>query len=223
MMSDLFSSLDCGQLGSLSLFLWFSPITVASMFFVSSTWTVHPAGMLMLMIALNSDTRAKALLPMPLFLFSLMFYLVTLNLIGLVPFVYGVTSNLWVAASLALVLWGLLLVSGAVIDPVSSAAHLTPAGAPPALIPFLILVETISILIRPLTLTVRLIANISAGHIVMSLIANCLVSLTSAALVSMFLLNVGYTLFEVFVCVIQAYIFTLLVKLYAEEHPPVKK
>lgn len=101
----------------------------------------------------------------------------------------------------------------------ASAAHLAPAGAPAALVPFLVLVETISILIRPLTLTVRLIANISAGHIVISLIANCLVRASTTALVSIFILNVGYTLFEVFVCLIQAYIFTLLVKLYAEEHP----
>jgi len=77
----------------------------------------------------------------------------------------------------------------------------------------------VSIIIRPLTLTVRLIANISAGHIVISLIANVLVSASLPALVSIFLLNVGYNLFEVFVCLIQAYIFTLLVKLYAEEHP----
>ncbi|YP_003695.1 ATP synthase F0 subunit 6 (mitochondrion) [Aplysia californica] len=219
MMSDLFSSLDCGQLGSISFLLWLTPIMVASMFFVSSSWKAQPSGILMLLIATNSETRAKALLPLPLFLFSLMFFLVMMNLIGLVPFVYGVTSNLWITSSLAVVMWGLLILSGWTMSPVASAAHLAPAGAPAALVPFLVLVETISIMIRPLTLTVRLIANISAGHIVMSLIANCLVSASTTALVSMFVLNVGYTLFEVFVCLIQAYIFTLLVKLYAEEHP----
>lgn len=219
MISDLFSSLDCGHLGSISFLLWMRPIAVATLFFVSSSWKANAGGTLLLLLSTNSDTRAKRLLPLPLFLFALMLFLVTMNLIGLVPFVYGVTRNIWVACSAAILLWGSLIISGWSFDPVKSAAHLAPAGAPPALVPFLVLVETVSIIIRPLTLTVRLIANISAGHIVISLIANVLVSASLPALVSIFLLNVGYNLFEVFVCLIQAYIFTLLVKLYAEEHP----
>jgi ATP synthase subunit 6 len=142
-----------------------------------------------------------------------------MNLIGLTPFTYGGTSSLWTARSLALVLWFSLLLSGWVKFPKESAAHLAPAGAPGALIPFLVLVETIRILIRPLTLTVRLIANIRAGHIVISLISNCLRSVGIITIIPLLAVNVGYTLFEVFVCFIQAYIFSLLVKLYSEEHP----
>lgn len=85
--------------------------------------------------------------------------------------------------------------------------------------PLLVLIETVRILIRPLTLTVRLIANIRAGHIVLSLLANCLTRLSGVTLLSIMLLNTGYNIFEVFVCVIQAYIFSLLIKLYAGEHP----
>ena len=95
-------------------------------------------------------------------------------------------------------------------------AHLTPSGAPVAVAPLLVLIETISVLIRPLTLTVRLIANIRAGHIVLSLVANCLTAVPS---LRMLLLNTGYRMFEVFVCIIQAYIFSLLIKLYGSEHP----
>merc|ERR1711893_531541 len=169
MIRDLFSSLDCGQLGSLSFLTWLTPILVASIFLSSSSWKRQPSGILILLLATNRETRAKGLLPLPLFLFGLILFLVIMNLIGLIP--------------------------------------------------FLVLVETVRIIIRPLTLTVRLIANIRAGHIVMSLIANCLVRASISALIPVFLINVGYTLFEVFVCFIQAYIFTLLVKLYAEEHP----
>ncbi|KAH9518908.1 ATP synthase subunit H protein (Va0H) (atp6H) (Atp6v0e) [Bulinus truncatus] len=98
-------------------------------------------------------------------------------------------------------------------------AHLVPAGRPALLIPFLIIIEIISILIRPLTLTVRLIANIRAGHIVLSLIANCLTSLGFTRILLILIVSVFYNIFEVFVCFIQAYIFTLLLKLYRLEHP----
>lgn len=166
----------------------------------------------------HSDIR-KNIAPLSLFLFSLMLFLVLINLIGLAPYVYGITSNLWTASSLALLFWGLLLVSGWQNNPAASAAHLAPAGAPGALVPFLVLIETVRILIRPLTLTVRLIANIRAGHIVLSLVANCLTRVSGLSFIFILILNTGYNMFEVFVCVIQSYIFSLLVKLYAEEHP----
>ena len=167
---------------------------------------------------IHSDVR-KTIAPLSLFLFSLILFFISINLIGLAPYVYGVTRNLWAARSLALLLWGLLLVSGWQNNPSASAAHLAPAGAPGALVPFLVLIETVRILIRPLTLTVRLVANIRAGHIVLSLVANCLTRVSGISFLLILMLNTGYNMFEVFVCVIQAYIFSLLVKLYAEEHP----
>lgn len=97
---------------------------------------------------------------------------------------------------------------------------MAPSGAPLGLAPFLVLIETVRILIRPLTLTVRLMANIRAGHIVLGLLANRLTVLTGHILIlPLALLNVGYMLFEFFVCVIQAYIFSLLISLYHAEHP----
>jgi F-type H+-transporting ATPase subunit a len=97
---------------------------------------------------------------------------------------------------------------------------LAPSGAPGALMPFLILIETISILIRPITLTVRLVANISAGHIILALLANVLSSslgiFSWSACVAIIIF---YYLFEIFVSFIQAYIFTLLIRLYITEHP----
>nr|YP_001816807.1 ATP synthase F0 subunit 6 [Elysia chlorotica]ACB70186.1 ATP synthase F0 subunit 6 [Elysia chlorotica] len=219
MMADLFSSLDCNQFGTMSYVVWLLPLFITSSFFLSSSWNVTPISLASLALSNESDTKQKKILPLPLFLFSLMFFLVQMNFIGLTPLTYSSTSSLWTAGSLALVLWFSLLLSGWVKFPKESAAHLAPAGAPGALIPFLVLVETVSTLIRPLTLTVRLIANISAGHIVMSLISNCLTSVGVLTMLPLLMVNVGYTLFEVFVCVVQAYIFSLLMKLYAEEHP----
>nr|QOZ40956.1 ATP synthase F0 subunit 6 [Berghia stephanieae] len=156
---------------------------------------------------------------MPLFVFSLMGFILSMNLLGLVPFVYSVTSNIWIAASMALVFWGMLILSGWIKFPKESAAHLAPAGAPAPLMPLLVLIETVSICIRPLTLMVRLIANISAGHIIMGLVANALTVAELHTGAFTFAVHVGYNMFELFVCFIQAYVFSLLIKLYSEEHP----
>nr|NP_038234.1 ATP synthase F0 subunit 6 [Pupa strigosa]BAA89023.1 ATPase6 [Pupa strigosa] len=219
MHADLFSSLDCGIIGAMSSLLWLLPLLMVLALSSPSSWFItQPAG-LKYSINMYSHTSMKKMFPLQVFLVTLMSYLILMNLAGLIPFVYGATSSLWFAGSMALLLWMLLILSGWQRSPMESAAHLAPSGAPAALLPVLVLIETVSILIRPLTLTVRLIANISAGHIVMSLIANTLVSSGVLSMVSIFAVNVGYEMFEVFVCFIQAYIFTLLVKLYAEEHP----
>lgn len=104
-----------------------------------------------------------------------MLSLISLNFLGLAPLVYGVTTSLWVRRSFAILLWGLLILSGYTYNYKVSLAHLCPSGAPKVLIPFLVIIERISILIRPLTLTVRLVANMRAGHIILSLAA-CVLS-----------------------------------------------
>jgi len=161
----------------------------------------------------------KKLSPLSLIIFIVITFIILINLFGLIPYTYGITRNLWPSARMALLLWGLLVISGITFNYKSVLAHLTPAGAPAVLAPFLVLIETVRITIRPLTLTVRLIANISAGHIVLSLIANCIRAVGGFTLLIIIFLNVGYNIFEIFVCLIQAYIFSLLLKLYGEEHP----
>lgn len=113
-----------------------------------------------------------------------------------------------------------IVLSGILFEYKSFFAHLTPRRAPDALRPALVIIETLRILIRPLTLSFRLAANMTAGHIVLTLISSYLryyVFETSGLVLS--LLLAGYTLFEVGICIIQAYIFTLLLTLYADEHP----
>nr|YP_010874764.1 ATP synthase F0 subunit 6 [Facelina bostoniensis]WGV42886.1 ATP synthase F0 subunit 6 [Facelina bostoniensis] len=219
MFTDLFSALDCMQIGWLSTLLWTIPAAVASIFIISNSWGQSNQKIFLALLSTNSETRQKSLPGIPLLVFSLMGFILFSNLLGLVPFVYGITSNIWVVGSLALVFWGLLILSGWTKFPTESAAHLAPAGAPAALVPLLVMIETVSICIRPLTLMVRLIANISAGHIIMGLIANALAVSALHIGAMTFFVHVGYNIFEVFVCFIQAYIFSLLVKLYSEEHP----
>nr|YP_010735477.1 ATP synthase F0 subunit 6 [Deroceras laeve]WEI33068.1 ATP synthase F0 subunit 6 [Deroceras laeve] len=215
MMTDLFSSLD----GAYSIWSWLASILLTLTFSMNSSWVWSLP--LMFLSRISSFWKgAQSFNPMKLLLTGLMLFLIFNNLIGLTPYVYGVTSSLWFNSSLALLLWLSLLLSGMLNSPKQVIAHLAPSGAPMVLIPFLVIIETISIMIRPLTLTVRLVANISAGHIVLSLIANVLSSSlpTSSTMILSFIM-IGYMLFEVFVSFIQAYIFTLLISLYAAEHP----
>jgi F0F1-type ATP synthase membrane subunit a len=76
----------------------------------------------------------------------------------------------------------------------------------------MILIETVRLLIRPITLSVRLVANITMGHLVLRLMGDSMIGIGS-------LIVGGYVLFEFFVCRLQAYVFTLLVRLYRSDHP----
>nr|YP_009136673.1 ATP synthase F0 subunit 6 [Melibe leonina]AKE07278.1 ATP synthase F0 subunit 6 [Melibe leonina] len=219
MLSDLFSALDCMQIGWLSWMMWLSPILMAATFLTSNSWGQSQNVMLLKFLSTNSETNQKSLPGLPLFIFSLMGFILSMNFLGLVPFVYGPTSNVWISMSMALVFWSLIVISGWSKFPKESAAHLAPAGAPGALVPLLVLIETASLVLRPITLTVRLVANISAGHIIMGLIANALTVTGIAGTAVALVVHVGYNMFEIFVCFIQAYVFSLLIKLYAEEHP----
>nr|UKT66244.1 ATP synthase F0 subunit 6 [Haplotrema minimum] len=216
MMSDLFSSLD----GCHSLLSWTTSMVVV-LLLMNKSWLNTSLSPFKNYIMVMFKESSKILYnPLQLLLLSLFLLLMLNNLIGLTPFTYGMTSNLFTSSSLGLLLWMTILLSGWMKSPSQSTAHLAPSGAPMILLPFLVLIETISILIRPITLTVRLVANISAGHIVMGLIANSLSTMSSSLNTSLLMLiMIFYTLFEFFVSVIQAYIFSLLISLYVSEHP----
>nr|YP_010974588.1 ATP synthase F0 subunit 6 [Pomacea reevei]WNR57041.1 ATP synthase F0 subunit 6 [Pomacea reevei] len=154
---------------------------------------------------------------------SLFLFLILLNLSGLVPYVFSPTSHLVVSLSIGLPMWMCLIMSAILYSFSSVIASLLPMGAPASLNPFLVLVESVSIMVRPLTLSVRLMANMSAGHIVLGLVGSYLAAtLFSASLSTTMLLmmvQIFYTIFEFGISLIQAYIFCLLITLYSDEHP----
>lgn len=106
-------------------------------------------------------------------------------------------------------------------QPTHALGHLLPEGAPTLLIPVLIIIETISLFIRPLALGVRLTANLTAGHLLIQLIATAafvLLPLMPAVAVLTMALLFLLTLLEVAVAMIQAYVFVLLLSLYLQEN-----
>nr|YP_009421073.1 ATP synthase F0 subunit 6 [Viviparus chui]ASR74841.1 ATP synthase F0 subunit 6 [Viviparus chui] len=107
---------------------------------------------------------------------GLFLFLIFVNLSGLIPYVFSPTSHLVVSFSLGFPLWLSLILSGGWHNLKSVVASLLPMGAPFLLNPFLVVIETVSIMVRSITLSVRLIANMSAGHIVLTLIGNYLMA-----------------------------------------------
>nr|APF46514.1 ATP6 [Dicrurus macrocercus]AYD74934.1 ATP6 [Dicrurus macrocercus]AYD74935.1 ATP6 [Dicrurus macrocercus] len=169
-----------------------------------------------LMMPLNKKGHKWALI-----LTSLMVFLLLINLLGLLPYTFTPTTQLSMNLALAFPLWLATLLTGLRNQPSASLGHLLPEGTPTPLIPALIMIETISLLIRPLALGVRLTANLTAGHLLIQLISTATVTLASTMpMVSLltFLVLFLLTILEVAVAMIQAYVFVLLLSLYLQEN-----
>nr|YP_636036.1 ATP synthase F0 subunit 6 [Lepisosteus osseus]ABF74792.1 ATP synthase F0 subunit 6 [Lepisosteus osseus] len=156
-----------------------------------------------------------------LILTSLMLYLITLNLLGLLPYTFTPTTQLSLNMGFAVPLWLATVIIGMRNQPTAALGHLLPEGTPAPLIPVLIIIETISLMIRPLALGVRLTANLTAGHLLIQLLSTATFVLlqlmpTVATLTAMVMLLL--TLLEVAVAMIQAYVFVLLLSLYLQEN-----
>nr|AQS27664.1 ATP6 [Dendropicos poecilolaemus]AQS27716.1 ATP6 [Dendropicos poecilolaemus] len=169
-----------------------------------------------LMTPLNKNGHKWALI-----LTSLMILLLSINLLGLLPYTFTPTTQLSMNMALAFPLWLATLLMGLRNQPSTSLGHLLPEGTPTPLIPALILIETTSLLIRPLALGVRLTANLTAGHLLIQLISTASTALLSilpaiSILTSIILLLL--TILEVAVAMIQAYVFVLLLSLYLQEN-----
>nr|ANE20775.1 ATP synthase F0 subunit 6 [Zosterops pallidus] len=169
-----------------------------------------------LMTPLNKEGHKWALI-----LTSLMIFLLLINLLGLLPYTFTPTTQLSMNLALAFPLWLATLLTGLRNQPSASLGHLLPEGTPTPLIPALILIETTSLLIRPLALGVRLTANLTAGHLLIQLISTATVALFSTMpMVSLLTLLVLFllTILEIAVAMIQTYVFVLLLSLYLQEN-----
>nr|YP_010585272.1 ATP synthase F0 subunit 6 [Mystus gulio]UZU71431.1 ATP synthase F0 subunit 6 [Mystus gulio] len=169
-----------------------------------------------LLMPLNKGGHKWAML-----LTSLMIFILMLNILGLLPYTFTPTTQLSLNMGLAVPLWLATVIIGLRNQPTAALGHLLPEGTPVPLIPVLIIIETISLFIRPLALGVRLTANLTAGHLLIQLISTATITLlpmmTTVATLTAILL-VLLTLLEVAVAVIQAYVFVLLLSLYLQEN-----
>nr|UTN43102.1 ATP synthase F0 subunit 6 [Oxylipeurus chiniri] len=160
---------------------------------------------------------AKKAKQMAVFLASLFMIIFSLGFVSLVPSVFTATAHMAVNLSFALPLWLIGMIFAFAKSLKSALAHFVPTGSPSALIPFLILIETVSSLIRPMTLSVRLMANMMAGHLILCLASQAASNLEFLGLISVSFLQSFLLIFEAGVAVVQAYVFMGLMNLYWNE------
>lgn len=156
-----------------------------------------------------------------LMLISLILFIGSTNLLGLLPHSFTPTTQLSINLGIAIPLWAGAVITGFRYKTKASLAHFLPQGTPLPLIPILIIIETISLFIQPIALAVRLTANITAGHLLIHLIGGATLVLSSisptTALITFIILTI-LTILEFAVALIQAYVFTLLVSLYLHDN-----
>nr|WIF29503.1 ATP synthase F0 subunit 6 [Echinosorex gymnura] len=156
-----------------------------------------------------------------LLLMSLIMFIGSTNLLGLFPHSFTPTTQLSMNLGMAIPLWAGTVIMGFRFKTKASLAHFLPQGTPLALIPMLVLIETISLFIQPMALAVRLTANITAGHLLIHLIGSAtltLISISPTAAAFSFIILILLTILEFAVALIQAYVFTLLVSLYLHDN-----
>jgi F-type H+-transporting ATPase subunit a len=150
------------------------------------------------------------------FLCTLFFFILTCNLLGMLPGSYTATSNLNVTAALAVLTLVLIVISGMVAQgPLGYLKHMVPAGTPLLIAPMVVLIEILSLFVKPIALTIRLGANMTAGHIVILVMLSFIFVFQSVAMAGFSIpLAVAITILETIVAFIQAYVFTLLSSIF---------
>nr|SBW75605.1 ATP synthase F0 subunit 6 [Chelonoidis denticulatus] len=151
---------------------------------------------------------------------SLMAMLLMINLLGLLPYTFTPTTQLSMNMGLAVPMWMATVFMGLRNQLTTSLGHLLPEGTPTPLIPILIMIETISLFIRPLALGVRLTANLTAGHLLIQLTSTAVLALLSTTTLSILIMIILLllTILELAVAMIQAYVFVLLLSLFLQEN-----
>nr|YP_009175529.1 ATP synthase F0 subunit 6 [Ruidocollaris obscura]ALG66394.1 ATP synthase F0 subunit 6 [Ruidocollaris obscura] len=223
MMMNLFSVFDPST-SALNLSLnWLS--TLSGLMLIPMMFWLIPSRytMIWISILLTLHQELKLLLYSPrnmgatLIFLSLLTFILFNNFLGLFPYIFTSSSHLTMTLTLALPLWLSFLIYGWINHTQHMFAHLMPQGTPPALMPFMVCIETISNLIRPSTLAIRLAANMIAGHLLLTLLGNTGPSLSLPLTSILIFSQMALLILESAVAIIQAYVFTILTTLYASE------
>lgn len=152
------------------------------------------------------------------FIFISLFSIIVFNnFLGLFPYIFTRTSHLTLTLGLALPLWLSFIIYGWINHTQHIFAHLVPQGTPAVLMPFMVCIETISNVIRPGTLAVRLAANIIAGHLLLTLLGNTGPSLSYIIVSLLIGAQIALLVLESAVAIIQSYVFAVLRTLYSRE------
>nr|QLY89495.1 ATP synthase F0 subunit 6 [Hylemya variata] len=152
------------------------------------------------------------------FIFVSLFSIILFNnFMGLFPYIFTSTSHLILTLTLALPLWLCFMLFGWINNTQHMFTHLVPQGTPTILMPFMVCIETISNMIRPGTLAVRLTANMIAGHLLLTLLSNTGPKMSYILMSLLIFTQIALLILESAVAMIQSYVFTVLSTLYSSE------
>ena len=161
------------------------------------------------------------------FVFTLFMFVIFSNLIGLIPYTFTVTSQIVVTFAFAAIVIGTVLIYGIARHGTHFLHLFVPSGVPAVLLPFIVLIEVISFLSRPVSLSVRLFANMLAGHITLKVFGGFVAMMLGSGALALvlsplpLLAIILLTAFELLVAVLQAYVFAILTCVYLNDaiHP----
>lgn len=157
------------------------------------------------------------------FVFTLFMFVLFGNMLGLLPYAFTFTSHIAVTLALAMIVFVLITVVAFVLHGRKFFGYFFPEGAPIALAPIIIPVEVVSYLSRPVSLSIRLFANMVAGHVMLKVFATFVVLLGGLGAVGPFVavlplgVNIALVGFEVLVAFLQAYVFAILTSIYLHD------
>lgn len=161
------------------------------------------------------------------FVFTLFMFVLTVNMIGLIPYAFTVTSHIVITATLAITVFLIVLLYGLYAHGLHFFNLFVPKGVPIYILPLIIFIEILSFLSRPISHSVRLFANMLAGHITLKVFAGFVTMLGGAGILGMagatlpFAMIVILTALEMLVAFLQAYVFAILTCIYLNDaiHP----
>ncbi len=148
-------------------------------------------------------------------IFSLFIFILLCNVMGMTPYSFTVTSHIIVTFALSMIAFLTITIFAITRNGLKGFFHMfLPSGVPMVMAPMIFLIEFFSYLIRPITLSVRLFANIVAGHVLLKVVAGFVVSLGLVFGFAPMIFAVIMTGFELFVAILQSYIFAVLICAY---------
>nr|YP_010721215.1 ATP synthase F0 subunit 6 [Parnassius delphius]WDS46366.1 ATP synthase F0 subunit 6 [Parnassius delphius] len=223
MMSNLFSIFDpTTNLLNLSL-NWISTF-IGLMFIPYSFWLIPNRHYIFWNFIINKlHNEFKMLLSINSFngstfiFISLFSFILFNNFLGLFPYIFTSTSHLTISLSISLSLWISFMLYGWINNYQHMFIHMIPQGTPNILMPFMVLIETISNIIRPGTLAIRLTANMIAGHLLLTLLSSTSSNLSFFMLFILIFMQILLLILESAVAIIQSYVISILSTLYSSE------
>nr|QRG30033.1 ATP synthase F0 subunit 6 [Emeia pseudosauteri] len=222
MMTNLFSSFD--PTTKMNLTLNWTSIFLGLLILPSMYWIV-PSRMNILWIkmCLTLNKEFKVILKIKnmkksMLIFMSLFSLILFNnLLSLFPYIFSSTSHLVLTLTLSLPLWMSFMIYGWFNNTIHMFTHLVPQGTPTILMPFMVCIETISNIIRPGTLAIRLTANMIAGHLLLTLMGSTGSKISFIMLNILIMSQLLLLMLESAVAIIQSYVFSILSTLYYSE------